>query len=76
MQTIALSAMAADDTANGRAAVVSRDTDVLVILLASLTRGEVILVQPQPDKPAKLINIQQVKTDRQAELLLLSDCSN
>ena len=60
---IALSAMTAADTANGRAAVVSRDTDVLVILLARLTRGEVILVQPQPGKPAKLINIQQVKTD-------------
>ena len=43
--------------------MVSRDTaDVLVILLARLTRGEVH-VQPQPDKPAKLINIQQVKTD-------------
>ena len=42
---IALSAMTAADTANGRAAVVSRDTDVLVILLARLTRGEVY-VQP------------------------------
>ena len=59
---IALSVMTAADTANGPAAVVSRDTYVLVILLARLTRGEVH-VQPQPGKPAKLINIQQVKTD-------------
>ena len=65
---IALSAMTAADIANGRAAVVSRDTaDVLVILLARLTRGEVH-VQPQPAKPAKLINIQQVKTDLYPDL--------
>ena len=63
---IALSAMTAADTANGRDAVVSRDTDVLVILLARLTRGEVHVQpqpQPQPGKPVKLINIQQVKAD-------------
>jgi len=48
--------MAAADIANVPAAVVSRDTDVLVILLAKLTR-EVIRVQPQPGKPAKLIKI-------------------
>ena len=55
--------MAAADIANVPAAVVSRDTDVLVILLAKLTRVEVIRVQPQPGKPAKLIKIEQVKTD-------------
>ena len=59
--------MTAADTANGRAAAVSQDTDVLVILLARLTRGEV-LVQPQPGKPAKFINIQQVKTDLDPDL--------
>ncbi len=66
---IATTAMDAAAEVVGRpAAVVTRDTDVLVILLARLRRGEVILVQPQPGKPSKHISIQKVKSDLGPEL--------
>jgi len=65
---IALSAMAAAETGSGPIHVVSRDTDVLVILLARLNREEVVLVQPQPGKSSKFINIKKVKTDLGHEL--------
>lgn len=58
---IVLSAMAAAEGTSGPIHVVSRDTDVLVFLLGRLHSEEVILVQPQPGNPSKLISIQQVK---------------
>ena len=58
---IALSAIATAKATSEPIHVVSRDTDVLVILLTRLSTEEVILVQPQPGKQAKLINMQQMK---------------
>ena len=65
---IAISATNAADTASEPVAVVSRDTDVLVILLARLQKGDVILFEPQTGKPDKLINIQQLKKDLGPEI--------
>ena len=63
--TIALSAMDTAAKTNRPVAVVSRDTEVLIILLARVERGDMILVQPQP---ATLVNIQQMKTHLGAKL--------
>ena len=60
---IALTAITAAERGGTPAAVVSRDTDVFVILLARLKEGEVILVQPQPGKPAQFVTIQKMKRD-------------
>ena len=54
---------AASVQSNESVTVVSRDTDVLVILLARLVSGDVILIQPQPGKPPKRLNIQQLRAD-------------
>ena len=47
---IALSAIATAKTTSGPIHVVSRDTDILVILLSRPSSEEVILIQPQPGK--------------------------
>lgn len=43
--------------------VVSRDTDILVMLLAKLEKGKVILAQPQPGKRSKFIDVQQMREE-------------
>ena len=60
---IATSAINAADTTSESVAVLSRDTDVFVILLAKMDDQNMFLMQPQPGKPSKIIDLKKLKSD-------------
>ena len=59
--TIAMSGIEAAKECDGNVAVVSRDTDILVLLLGRAKSEDIYLVQPQPGKEDKTYSIQRIK---------------
>ena len=56
-----MTAIEASRQCDGDVVVVSRDTDVLTLLLARTQLEKIYLVQPQHGKPNKCYSIQRVK---------------